>query len=85
MLRVTSATCTHARTQTRTRTHSSQELKEKFSQYGAVKLVTLQGERGFAFVEFEKADAVAKCMANPLEELAGQPLKVEPRQSQVSE
>ena len=40
-----------------------------------------QGERGFAFIEFETPDAVAMCMASPPATLGGQPLKIEPPQS----
>ena len=54
-------------------------LKAAFSKYGAVNSVRLQSLSGFAFVEFEDADAAAHCMAEGgPKSLGGQPCSVEP-------
>lgn len=50
-----------------------QVLKDIFTQYGAVHSVKLQSLSGFAFIEFESADAVGRALADPLKTLGEMP------------
>mmetsp|Transcript_89441 Transcript_89441/g.255416 ORF Transcript_89441/g.255416 Transcript_89441/m.255416 type:complete len:925 (-) Transcript_89441:294-3068(-) len=55
-----------------------QVLKDIFTQYGAVNSVKLQSLSGFAFIEFESAEAAGRALADPLKMLGEMPCTLEP-------
>jgi RNA recognition motif. (a.k.a. RRM, RBD, or RNP domain) len=63
---------------------SEQDVLTLFGRFGPVKRVELNGQRGFAFVDYESASAVQACLSSTKEsalELLGSALKVEERNS----
>lgn len=63
---------------------SEQDVLALFGRFGTVKRVELNGQRGFAFVDYESASSVQSCLLSTKEsalELLGSALKVEERNS----
>lgn len=63
---------------------SEQDVLTLFGRFGPVKRVELNGQRGFAFVDYESASSVQACLLSTKEsalELLGSALKVEERNS----
>lgn len=65
---------------------SEQDVLTLFGRFGPVKRVELNGQRGFAFVDYESASSVQACLSSTKEstlELLGATLKVEERNSRA--